>query len=195
MFPFIGLTGGIGAGKSTALDALQRLGAACLSTDQVVHELHESPEISDAVAERFGSRVMRDGAVDRAELARAAFASGEQRTWLEGLLWPKVAARMLTWRHELERSAEPPRAAVVEVPLLFESGMEAAFDVTIAVIAEEDARRRRARARGHQALDERAARQLTQREKSERATYTVINDGTVAELQDKLSAILDMLGP
>ena len=83
---------------------------------------------------------------------------------------------------------------MVEVPLLFESGMESVFDATIAVIAEEETRRRRASERGHQALDERAARQLSQQEKSQRATYTVVNDGTVADLERKLSAILEMLG-
>ncbi len=193
MIPFIGLTGGIGAGKSTALDVLERLGAACLSTDRVVHELYESPEIRDAVADHFGPAVLRDGAIDRAALARAAFGSGDGRAWLEKLLWPKVGARMIAWRGELERAPDPPRAAVVEVPLLFEAEMESVFDATIAIVAEEQVRHRRASARGHHALDERAARQLTQREKSQRATYAVVNDGTVAELERKLSSILDML--
>jgi dephospho-CoA kinase len=193
VIPFIGLTGGIGAGKSTALEALEHLGAACLSTDQVVHELYDSQEVQAAVAARFGLEVVRDGTVDRPALARLAFASPEGRSWLEGLLWPRVGARMVEWRSELEQAAPQPRAAVVEVPLLFESGMEPAFDATIAVIAEEAVRHERAAARGHEALDERAARQLTQQEKSERATYTVVNDGTVAELETKLSAILDML--
>jgi dephospho-CoA kinase len=193
VIPFIGLTGGIGAGKSTALEALERLGAACLSTDRVVHELYDSEEVQAAVAARFGPEVVPDGTVDRPALARLAFASAEGRSWLEGLLWPRVGARMVQWRSELERAVPQPRAAVVEVPLLFESGMENAFDATIAVIAEEAVRHERAAARGHEALDERAARQLTQEEKSERATYTVVNDGTVAELETKLSAILDML--
>jgi dephospho-CoA kinase len=195
VIPFIGLTGGIGAGKSTALASLGVLGAALLSTDQVVHELYEVPDVRDAVLSRFGPSVLRDGAIDRAELARAAFGTDAQRVWLEGLLWPRVGARMIDWRQALDRSAEPPRAAVVEVPLLFESGMENVFDATIAVIADEEERHARASARGHEALDERAARQLTQREKSERATYTVVNDGTLAELESKLSAILDMLKP
>lgn len=193
MIPFIGLTGGIGAGKSTALDALQRLGAACLSTDRVVHELYRSPEIRDAVVERFGPQTLRDGAIDRPELARVAFGSGDGRAWLEQLLWPKVGERIFAWRAEVEREADPPRAAVVEVPLLFEAEMESAFDATIAVVAQEEIRQRRASARGHHALDERAARQLTQTEKSDQATYTVINDGTVAELERNLSSILDML--
>jgi len=193
VIPFIGLTGGIGAGKSTALEALERLGAACLSTDQVVHELYRSSEVRDAVADRFGPTVLTDGAIDRAALARLAFATPEDRHWLEQLLWPRVGERMVVWRQALEVSEPQPRAAVVEVPLLFESGLDHGFDATIAVIAEESIRQRRASGRGHEALSERAARQLSQQEKSQRATCVVVNDGTTQELEHKLSAILDML--
>ncbi len=193
MVPWIGLTGGIGAGKSTALAALERLGAVCLSTDKVVHELYESPEIRDAVAERFGDGVISRGRVDRPALARAAFATDEGRGWLEQLLWPRVGERVAAFRAQADAAQPPPRAAVVEIPLLFESGSDHGFDATIAVIADEAIREQRAAARGHEALSERAARQLSQQEKSQRATYTVVNDGTERELQDRLSAILDML--
>jgi dephospho-CoA kinase len=192
---FIGLTGGIGAGKSTALDALERLGAAVLSTDAVVHELYGSDDVRDAVVERFGPEVAPEGVVDRGALASRAFASPEQRAWLEGLLWPRVGARMAAWRDELERRTPAPVAAVVEVPLLFESGMEAGFDATIAIVADEQLRSDRAAARGHEAVDERAKRQLSQGEKADRATYVVLNDGTPAELERKLSAVLDKLEP
>ncbi len=100
---------------------------------------------------------------------------------------------MMAWRREQERAEPPPRALVVEVPLLFESGLDRGYDATIAVIAAEAVRNQRASGRGHQALDERIARQLTQEEKSQRATYSVVNDGTEAELAGKLSAILDTL--
>jgi dephospho-CoA kinase len=191
--PFVGLTGGIGSGKSTALAALERLGAAVLSTDRVVHELYESAEVRDAVVERFGREVAANGSVDRAALARAAFASDEGRRWLEQLLWPRVGERMVAWREELEHRSQRPRAAVVEVPLLFEAGMEGAFDATIAVIADEGLRAERASGRGHDALDERLARQLSQQEKAHRATYVVTNDGDEAELEAKLSTVLGRL--
>jgi dephospho-CoA kinase len=195
VIPWIGLTGGIGAGKSTALQALERLGAVCLSTDKVVHELYEAPEVLDAVAQRFGPGVIADGRVDRPGLARVAFASEEGRSWLEQLLWPRVGERVAAFRRQAEEADPAPRAAVVEIPLLFESESDHGFDATIAVIADEEVRARRAAGRGHEALSERAARQLSQQEKSQRATYTVVNDGTESELQDRLSAILDMLGP
>lgn len=142
---------------------------------------------------RFDDDVAPAGKVDRAALARVAFATAEDRAWLEGALWPRVGARMVAWREGLSRRQPPPRAAVVEVPLLFEAGMEGAFDATVAVLAPEELRVQRAAARGHEALDERAARQLSQTQKAERATHAVSNDGTLAELQQKLSAVLDML--
>jgi dephospho-CoA kinase len=194
MVPFIGLTGGIGAGKSTALAALEALGAAVVSTDRIVHELYETEQVRRAVIERFGPEVAPDGGVDRAELARRAFATPESRAWLERLLWPLVGARMAAWRDALEHADPPPRAAVVEVPLLFEADMDGAFDATIAVVAEEQVRAARAAGRGHAALDERAARQLSQAEKAERASYVVVNDGTVAALRSELSGVLDKLG-
>ena len=193
MIPFIGLTGGIGAGKSTALEALERLGAAVLSTDQVVHELYDDPEVRDAVTERFGESVAPEGRIDRGRLAEAAFATAEDRSWLEGVLWPRVGRRMSDWRSALDRRESPPRAAVVEVPLLFESDMDGVFDATIAVVADEDVRAERAGARGHQALEARSARQLTQDEKAQRASYAVANDGSVEQLESKLSSILEML--
>jgi dephospho-CoA kinase len=186
----------MGSGKSTALEALRRLGAAVLSTDAVVHELYLQPELRDAVVERWGQEVAPGGVVDRAAVAQRAFAREEDRRWLEGLIWPLVGARVLTWLQDARagRNGPPqPRAAVVEVPLLFESGMEAGYDATIAVVSEESVRRERARRRGHAVQDERAARQLTQEEKARRATFVVRNDGTREDLERELSAVLDKL--
>jgi len=193
MVPFVGLTGGIGSGKSTALAAFEQLGAATLSADAVVHSLYDEAEVRDAVVARFGDSVAPGGRVDRAAVARAAFAGAQAREWLEGLLWPRVGERMMQWREGVAHADPPPLAAVMEVPLLFEAGMEEAFDATIAVVADEEVRAERAGARGHDALDERAQRQLPQAEKAQRATYAVLNDGTVEQLQAKLSEILVML--
>jgi dephospho-CoA kinase len=191
--PFVALTGGIGAGKSTALAALERLGAAVLSTDAVVHELYRSDSVRDAVVARFGAEVAPDGVVDRGQLATRVFSTDEDRVWLEGLLWPLVRERVGVW-HEQQMLATPaPRAVVVEVPLLFEAGTDGNYDATIAVVADETVRESRARARGHRALAERDARQLSQKEKAARSTYVVVNDGDRDQLEDKLSSILGML--
>lgn len=191
--PFVGLTGGLGAGKSTALQALERLGATTLSTDAVVHELYGSPEVLQAVVERWGPGVAPGGVVDRSAVARRAFADPSERQWLEGLLWPLVGERVAKFREEAARSKPAPVAAVVEIPLLFESGMDAAFDATIAVVASEAVRQARAAERGHAAVDERAARQLSQEEKAGRATFAVPNDAAIADLEAQLAAILDKL--
>jgi dephospho-CoA kinase len=192
--PFVGLTGGMGAGKSTALKALAGLGAQVLSTDAVVHELYGEAHVRDAVVERWGAEVAPDGVVDRAAVAAKAFAGGdEDRRWLESLLWPLVGARMAGWLEHVRALRPPPKAAVVEVPLLFEAGMERGFDATIAVVAEEAARAERAAMRGHALADERLARQLSQTEKAERATFTVHNNGSEADLRRELAGVLAKL--
>jgi dephospho-CoA kinase len=191
--PFVGLTGGLGAGKSEALSALAGLGAATLSTDAVVHELLESDELREVVVARLGEEVARDGALDRSLIAERVFGDDEAREWLEGELWPRVGQRVAEWKDEVDALEPPPRAAVVEVPLLFESGMEGVFDATIAVIADETVRAERAGARGHASVDERAGRQLSQEEKAQKADYTVRNEGTLEELRETLSRVLARL--
>ncbi len=199
MPPFVGLTGGLAAGKSTALQILARLGAATISTDAVVHELYGSSTVRDAVVARFGPGVAPDGVVDRSALAQRVFAAdaggaGGDREWLEQLLWPLVRQRVDEWRvATLAGGASPPAALVVEVPLLFESGSEGMYDATIAVVADERLRGSRAHDRDDRALTQRERRQLSQEDKASRATYVVVNDGDLAELEAKLSAILVML--
>ena len=187
--PFIGLTGGIGAGKSEALRALERLGAATLSTDAVTHELLATDEVRDLLVEKLGPGIAPDGRIDRAAVASQVFGDDQKREWLEGVLWPRVGQRIADFRQSVE---ERP-AAVVEVPLLFESRMESVFDKTLVVVADEEVRAGRAAARGHQLVEERTARQLTQDEKSQKADFVVRNDGTVEELEIKLSDVLAKL--
>lgn len=193
--PFVGLTGGIAAGKSEALRALERAGAATLSSDDVVRELLTTGEIRDALIDRFGDEVAPGGEVDRSAVAEVVFSDPEKREWLEGLLWPRVGQRIADWREELEQADPRPRAAVVEVPLLFESGMEAVFDRTIAVVADESLRSERAGDRGHARVDERTSRQLSQEEKAHRADIVVRNDGTLDDLQRALSSALGTMEP
>jgi dephospho-CoA kinase len=161
-----------------------------LSTDQVVHGLYDQPEICEAVVRRFGPAVAPDGRVDRSALSTRAFAKPEDRAWLEQLLWPRVGAAVQAWRERVSQLLPPPRAAVVEVPLLFESGMDQVFDATVAVVADETIRAARAAIRDHDSLDERLARQLSQREKAARATHVIVNNGSVANLQQELTELL-----
>ncbi len=186
----IGLTGGIAAGKSEALAAFSRLGAATLSSDAVVHELLDSEPLLARLSERWGPEIVVDGGADRGRIGELVFADPEQLTWLEQQIHPLVGERIGAWLAALPADTE---IAVIEVPLLFESGMEAAFDTTVAVVAEEEVRRRRAAARGHALVDEREARQLAQDEKAGRAEHTVRNDGSLEDLQRSLSALIGRL--
>lgn len=186
----IGLTGGIAAGKSEALAAFGRLGAATISSDAVVHELLEGEPLLSRLTGRWGSAVAPGGVIDRDRVGSIVFANPEELKWLESQIHPLVGERIGAWLAELPADAE---VAVVEVPLLFESGMEGAFDTTIAVVAGEEVRRGRAQARGHALVDEREARQLAQAEKASRAEHVVENDGSVEDLERELSALVEKL--
>ncbi len=169
------------------------MGAATLSTDAVVHELYADPEVRDEVVARWGPEVAPDGVVDRAAVASHAFAAPEERAWLEGLLWPRVAARVGAWRERQSARNPPPPALVVETPLLFEAGLERLYDATLVVVADERIRAARAAARVHAQVDERTARQLTQDEKAARADHVVRNDRDLAALEQELSLVLEKL--
>lgn len=187
----IGLTGGIAAGKSEALAAFGRLGAATLSSDAVVHDLLEGAPLRQAMVERWGPEVAPEGApTDRGRIGGIVFADPEQLTWLESKIHPAVGAETAAWIAGLPDEVE---VAVIEVPLLFEGGREKIFDTTVSIVAAEDVRRERAAARGHALVDAREARQLTQEEKAERAEHVVVNDGSVADLEAALSALLAKL--
>lgn len=186
----IGLTGGIAAGKSEALAAFERLGAATISSDAVVHELLDSEPLLGRLIERWGAEIAPDGRVDRTRVGEIVFADPEQLTWLEAQIHPLVGERIGSWLGSLPGETE---VAVVEVPLLFETGMDGVFDTTVAVVATDELRRDRAEARGHALVGEREARQLAQEAKASRAGHVVENDGTVEDLERALSALLDNL--
>jgi dephospho-CoA kinase len=188
--PFIGLTGAIAAGKSAALDAFARLGAETLSTDAVVHGLLADPEIRDALVERWGEDVAPAGVIDREAVGARVFERPEELRWLESQLHPRVGERVLSWRDSLPASAT---LAVVEVPLLFESGLDAAFDATVCVVADDAIRAERAGARGTTDLEARTGRQLSQEEKAARADFVVANDGTEDEFEAEIEGLLPRL--
>jgi dephospho-CoA kinase len=164
-----------------------------LSSDQVVHDLLETEEVKDILTARWGEAVLSDGNIDRGAVAQIVFNKPDELQWLEQNLFPLVGAEMVAWRGDLEGSGQPPRAAVVEVPLLFEAGVESAFDTTIAVVADEKLRAERAVSRDHQAVDERAARQLSQDEKASRADHVIHNDGSLEDLERNVRELLDRL--
>jgi len=185
----LGLTGGIGAGKTTALRAFERLGCPTLSSDAVVHALYRDPEVREAVVGRFGPGVLdAGGEVARPEVAARVFSDEVARRWLEQLLHPRVAAELARWRREQE-TAHPGAILVHEVPLLFEAGLAERYDGVVLITAPDEVRR----ARSPQRFDERAATQLPEAVKAERADHVYVNDGTLDDLERWVADLVSRL--
>lgn len=166
----IGVTGSIATGKSTLLDAFAKVGVPVFSADQAVAELYSG----DAVApvEALFPGVAKGGSIDRQELARrlAADPSGFKR--LEAVVHPLVRARIAAFLQQTEREGQP--TAVVEVPLLFETGFDYGFDAVAVTHVDEAVLRERVMARPGmtvEKLDTLLARQMPQAEKKARSTY------------------------
>jgi dephospho-CoA kinase len=179
----VAITGGIGAGKTEALHAFARHGAATISSDDIVHQLlREDPEVRRALVERFGTGILDDADnIDRAAISAIVFEDREALAWLEGLLHPRVVAHYLGWREALAELPDPPAVAATEVPLLYEVGGESRFDVVVVITAPDDVRLDRARVAG---ATQREDRLLPDGEKVERADFAYVNDGTRRELDD-----------
>ena len=133
------------------------------------------------------------GTVDRAAVARHAFAAPAERAWLEELLWPRVGARVAAWREIEAARTPPPRRSWSRRRCSSKPGLEGLYDATLVVVAEEGIRARRAAARGHALVDERTARQLSQDEKAARADHVVRNDRDLGALEQELAAVLEKL--
>jgi dephospho-CoA kinase len=180
----VALTGGIAAGKSEALQAFARHGAAVISSDVVVHRLYREDEgLQAALRERWGERVFHDGAVDRKEIGRIVFADRTELAWLESELHPRVRAATDAWLAE-----QTSDVAVAEIPLLYETGGEARFDRVVVVTAPPEVREAR---RG--AVADREDRLVPEEEKVRRADYCYVNDGSLEELDAFVAEVLEEL--
>ncbi len=184
----VAITGGIGAGKSTALDAFRAHGAATVSSDQIVHHLLASDDdVRDALVARLGPEILgEDGRPDRARIAQAVFGDPERLTWLEGLLHPLVSREYLTWREQLAEVDPPPLVCVTEVPLLYEVGAEERFDKVVVITAPKALREQRRRV----PRDDRDSRLLPDREKVRRADYHYVNTGTFEDLLEWVGGVM-----
>ncbi len=183
----VAITGGIGAGKSEALAAFGRHGAATVSSDEIVHHLLRRPEVRDAVVARMGVGVIGpDGEIDRGALATVVFNDRDALAWLEELLHPLVSAEYLEWREQLGRLERAPQICVTEVPLLFESGAEERFDKVVVITAPTKLRR----SRSIVATDDRESRLLPDAEKVKRADYSYVNTGSLEELDVFVASVV-----
>ena len=188
----VAITGGIGSGKSEALKAFARHGAATVSSDEIVHHLLRHSDVRDKIVERVGNGVVGpDGEIDRTALATTVFNDREALAFLEQLLHPLVAAEYLKWRDDLARLPNPPGVCVTEVPLLYEVGGETRFDKVVVITAPTKLRR----ARSEVVVDERDGRFLPEREKVSRADFAFSNTGTLDELDAFVEAVMRELQP
>jgi dephospho-CoA kinase len=184
----IGLTGGIGSGKSTAAARFAELGALVIDADAIAREVVEpgTPGLS-AVVSRFGSEILSpDGSLDRPALARLVFADAEALAALNAIVHPLVAER----RAELMAAAGPDAVVVSDVPLLVENGMAGDFDAVVVVEAPLDQRLARLAARGLAAEEARArmARQASDEQRRAVATVLLDNSGSQPELARQVEA-------
>jgi dephospho-CoA kinase len=185
--PRLGITGGIGSGKSTALAYLRELGAAVISSDDVVHGLQLEDEIVVAVREHFGEQVLVDGAVSRPALAHIVFHDREALDWLEALLHPNVRRRVDEWAREQEKARPRPALIVAEVPLLFETGWAEAFDHTMLITAPAELRRKRISGKlTDEEFARRSEQQMPEDEKIARADFVCHNTGSRKDLKDSV---------
>ena len=187
----VAITGGIGAGKSEALDAFARHGAATVSSDQIVHRLlREDEEVRLALLDRFGQRILDEaGQVDRSAIAELVFPDRKSLDWLERLLHPRVSQEYLDWREQLGRLPNPPQVAVTEVPLLYEVGGQDRFDAIVLVTAPAELRASRSEAAG----ELREGRLIPDEEKAKQADYVYVNDGSLDELDAFVAGVMDDL--
>jgi dephospho-CoA kinase len=176
----VAITGGIAAGKSETLAAFARHGAAVASSDEVVHRLYaEDEDVRAAIRARWGD----DAVDDRRRIGEIVFADRDELEWLEALLHPKTRAAIDAW---IAKQAAP--VAVVEIPLLYETGGESRFDKVVVVTAPAEVRRQR---RGEFA--DREARLISDEEKLGRADYSYVNDGSLEALDAFVAGVMEEL--
>ena len=192
----IALTGGIATGKSHVLERLQARGIPCLDADLLVHgAMAGGTEISRAIAERFGDDVLdREGAVDRRKLGRIVFADQAARRDLEAIVHPVVRRAIEAGLRAFERIGGAS-FAVIDIPLLYETGRAADFDRVIATVCPPAVQIERLMARGLNEADarQRLEAQMPAEEKAARADFVINTDGTIEETETQVEGIVRML--
>ena len=178
--PAVAITGGIAAGKSEALAAFARHGAATLSADAIVHDLLASdPDVREAICGRWGA----DTVGDRGRIGEIVFADPVELDWLERLLHPRTRALTEAWLATVDAPL-----AVVEVPLLYETGGESRFDAVVVISAPDEVRSRR-----RPGVAAREARLIPDAEKMKRADFVYVNDGSLDDLDGFVSKVVEVV--
>ena len=188
----VGLTGGMGCGKSTAAVFFADHGFLRVDSDAMVHDLLlNNQEVIQAIRARFGESVfMPDGTVRRDLLGEKVFGDASALAWLEELLHTRLYTQ---WRQRFAKGDS--QAFIVEVPLLFEKGLENWFDFIVCVTTESALQLRRLEQKGipPELAQQRLAKQLPLARKCELADHVLLNDGTPEFLREQVNALADRL--
>lgn len=199
----VGLTGGIGCGKTTVAAMMAARGAHVIQADQIAHELMKpGQDVYDAVVRHFGREIVQpDGSIDRGKLAQAAFGGGKVQE-LNRIVHPAVIAYQQEWMQRIEES-EPQGIAVVEAALILEAGVNGRFDklVVVTCTPEQKVERfaRRVAAQGgdevtaREEAERRIAAQMPDDEKIQAADYVIDNSGPLTATQQQVDAVMDEL--
>ena len=184
----VAITGGIGAGKSEALYAFRKAGAATVSSDEIVHHLLRNDEdVKQEIVRELGEGVLDDeGVVDRKRVGEIVFSDRVKLDFLERLLHPLVTVEYLRWREQLGELPNPPRVSVTEVPLLYETGGDKRFDKVVVITAPMKLRDQRRRV----TRDDRDQRLLPDKEKVKRADFAYVNTGTLDDLDAWVAGVM-----
>lgn len=188
----VGLTGGIGSGKSSVARMLAELGAAIVDADQLAREaVAPGSEGLSAILARFGTEVLDEkGQLDRRKLGARVFSDAEARRELNAIVHPKVAELAMRRFQELTESGAP--LAIYDVPLFFENGLEKMIPEVIVVHVSPETQRARIRGRdplSDREIEDRIAAQLPLDEKKKRATFVIENDGSMAHTREQVERL------
>ena len=187
----VGLSGGIGCGKSTVLGFFREAGWRTIDSDTVVRELLATDaDVQAQLRSRWGEAVFADGAVDRGAVAKRVFGHEGDLKWLEELLHPLVRK---SWLASIEQA--PDANWLVEIPLLFEKRLETRFDLTVCVSSSPEvvAGRMVARAYTEAQIEQRRKQQMPLEEKIERADYLISNAGSLEFLKQQTTRLIEQI--
>ena len=187
----VGLSGGIGCGKSTILGFFREAGWRTIDSDAVVRELLATDaEVQAQLRSRWGEAVFADGAVDRGAVAKRVFGHEGDLKWLEELLHPLVRD---SWLASIDQA--PDVNWLVEIPLLFEKRLETRFDLTVCVASPPDvvADRMVVRAYTEAQIEQRRKQQMPLEEKIERADYLISNAGSLEFLKQQTTRLIEQI--
>jgi len=190
----VGVTGGLGAGKSTACQFLKEKGAYIFNADEVAKDiLQENTDVQEKITEAFGPGIVKDGKVDTQKLAKVAFLSEENQTLLNNIIHPLVIEE---FEKKFEELKDKEGLLVVDAPLIFESGFDTHLDHTVVIYTTFKHRMERSLRRGNISRDEvlrRMELQMPEEEKRELASYVIENNGSIEELKKRIYELYDEL--